>query len=143
MRKVSKVLFNISCVIGCLVGIWHFFVPYLSKWFSYIPDAPTEIIQSINYINFCFSFMLTGISLLLLIVQKKLFDGSKELKIFYVFFTLIWLSRIIIQLIWPWPSSLQVWLLVAFSTEFIFTLVPMVYLLGKDRYRTVQKKRMG
>ncbi|RBP66767.1 hypothetical protein DES36_105152 [Alkalibaculum bacchi] len=129
MKKTAKVLFNIACIIGSIVGIWHFFVPYSSNWFSYIPDAPTEIIQSINYINFCFSFLLVGISLLLIIVQKKLFDGSGELRVFYVFFTLIWLSRIIIQLIWPWPSSLQLWLVVAFSTEFIFALIPMIFLL--------------
>ncbi|HBN83182.1 MAG TPA: hypothetical protein DDZ89_05005 [Clostridiales bacterium] len=128
MKKIAKVLFNISCIIGSIVGTWHFFVPYSSNWFSYIPDAPIEIIQSINYINFCFSFLLTGFSLLLIIVQKKLFDGSKELRIFYTFFTIVWLSRVIIQLIWPWPSSLQLWLVVAFSTEFILALIPMIYL---------------
>ncbi len=49
MSKISKVFFNMACIIGIIVGSWHFFVPYSSKWFSYIPDAPTEIIQSINY----------------------------------------------------------------------------------------------
>jgi hypothetical protein len=129
MKKVAKVFFNIACIISFAVAVWHFFVPYSSKWFSYIPNAPTEIIQSINYINFCFSFLLAGISLLLLMVQKKLFDGSRELRIFYIFFTLVWLSRIIVQLIWPWPSSLQLWLVVAFSAEFIFALIPMTYFL--------------
>lgn len=129
MKKIAKVSFNATCIIGIFVGIWHFFAPYISQWFSYIPNAPTEIIQSINYINFCFSFMLAGISLLLIIVQKKLFEGSKELRAFYAFFSLIWLSRIIIQLIWPWPSSLQLWLVVAFSTEFILTLIPMMFLI--------------
>lgn len=126
MKKMEKALFNIACTIGVLVGIWHFFAPYLSRWFSYIPNAPTEVFQSINYINFCFSFMLAGISLLLIIVQKKLFDGSKELRSFYAFFILIWFSRIVIQLIWPWPSNLQLWLVVAFSMEFIFTIIPMI-----------------
>lgn len=131
MKKTAKVFYNIACIIGVIVAVWHFSVPYTSKWFSYIPDAPIEIIQSINYINFCFSFLLAGISLLLIIVQNKLFDDSGELRIFYAFFTLIWLSRIIIQLIWPWPSSLQLWLVVAFSTEFVFALIPMIYLLIK------------
>ena len=130
MKRTAKVFFNIACILGVIVAVWHFSVPYSSKWFSYIPDAPTEIIQSINYINFCISFLLAGISLLLIIVQKKLFDGSGELRIFYGFFTLIWLSRIIIQLIWPWPSSLHLWLVVAFSTEFIIALIPMIHLIG-------------
>lgn len=130
MKKISKVLFNVACIISCIVGILHFFAPYSFNWYSYIPAAPIEIYQSMNYINFCFSFLLVGISLLLIIVQKKLFDGSRELRLFYAFFTLIWLSRIIIQFIWPWPSSLQLWLVVAFSMEFIFVLIPMIYLIG-------------
>ena len=129
MRKTAKVLFNIACIIGGLVAVWHFFVPYSSEWFSYIPEAPIEIIQSINYINFCFSFLLAGLSILLMIIQKKLFEGSGELRLFYAFFILVWLSRIIIQLAWPWPSSLQIWLVVAFGTEFILNLIPMIYLI--------------
>lgn len=130
MKKTIMVFYNIACIIGSIVAIWHFTVPYTSKWFSYIPDAPIEIFQSINYVNFCFSFLLIGISLLLIIVQKKLFEGSRELRIFYAFFNLIWLSRIIIQVIWPWPSGLQLWLVIAFSVELIFCLIPMVYLIG-------------
>lgn len=133
MKKIVMVFFNIACMISCMVGILHFFTSYSFKWYSYIPDAPIEIYQSFNYINFCFSFLLAGFSLLFLIVQRKLFDDSKELNIFYAFFTLIWFSRIIIQLIWPWPSSLQLWLVIAFTMEFIFTLIPMIYFLKNIR----------
>ncbi len=136
MKKIAIVFFNIACIISGMVGIWHFFVPYFFQWYSYIPDAPIEIYQSINYINFCFSFLLTGISILLLLVQKKLFADWKELKIFYVFFVLVWLSRVIIQIIWPWPSSLQIWLLLAFTMEFIFTLIPMIYLLKDTQIKS-------
>jgi len=129
MKKTVMILFNVACIIGCVIGVWHFFVPYFNKWYSYIPNAPIEIYQSINYINFCFSFLLTGISLLLIIVQKQLFSDSNESKIFYIFFVLVWLSRVIIQFIWPWPSSLQTWLIIGFTVEFILTLIPIIYLL--------------
>jgi hypothetical protein len=133
MKKIVKGCFNFACIFSCIVGIGHLFVPYVFKWYSYIPDAPIEIYQSINYINFCFSFLLAGLSLLFIIVQKQLFADSKELKIFYAFFVLVWLSRIIIQIIWPWPSSLQLWLVIGFTTEFIFTLIPMIYFLKIKR----------
>jgi hypothetical protein len=133
MKKIVMIFFNIACMISGMVGILHFFAPHFFNWYSYIPDAPIEIYQSFNYINFCFSFLLAGFSLLFLIVQRKLFDDSKELNIFYAFFTLIWFSRIIIQLIWPWPSSLQLWLVIAFTMEFIFTLIPMIYFLKNIR----------
>jgi hypothetical protein len=134
MKKTAMVFFNIACTISCMVGVLHFFAPYSFKWYSYIPDAPIAIYQSINYINFCFSFLLAGYSLLLLIVQRKLFDGSKELTIFYAFFTLIWFSRIIIQLVWPWPSNLQLWLVIAFIMEFIISLIPMIYFLKTRKH---------
>lgn len=133
MKKIVIVFFNIACIISCMVGILHFWAPYSFKWYSYIPDAPIEIYQSINYINFCFSFLLVGFSLVLLMVQKQLFADSKELKIFYAFFVLLWLSRVIIQIVWPWPSSLQTWLVTAFTIELIFTLFPMIYFLKNTR----------
>lgn len=129
MKKIAVVFFNLACMISCIIGFGHFFAPYMFKWYSYIPDAPIEIYQSINYINFCFSFLLSGFSLLLLIVQKRLFADLKDMKIFYVFFALVWFSRIIIQIIWPWPSALQIWLVTAFTTEFMFILIPMLYFL--------------
>ncbi|MBP1919186.1 hypothetical protein [Youngiibacter multivorans] len=127
MKKVATVSLIVACIISLLVGILHFFAPYAFGWYSYIPDAPVEIYQSVNYINFCFSFLLAGISLLLMLVRKRLFEGSSELMMFYFFFVLVWLSRIVIQLLWP--SGLQVWLVTAFTVQFIFTLVPMFYLI--------------
>lgn len=137
MKKVVIVFFNIACIISCVVGIGHFFAPYAFDWYSYIPDAPIEIYQSINYVNFCFSFLLAGLSLTLMVVQKQLFTDLKEVRLFYVFFVLVWLSRVIIQLIWPWPSSLQLWLVIGFTTEFIFSLIPIIYLL-KNTGKQVQ-----
>ena len=131
MKKIAMIFINIACTVSFIVGILHFFAPYSFKWFTYIPDAPIEIYHSINYINFCFSFLLAGLSLILLIVQKKLLSNFKEIKLFYAFFVLTWLSRVIIQIIWPWPSSLQKWLVIAFSMEFIFTLIPMIYFVSE------------
>lgn len=126
--KIAQFFYKIGCIIGFMIGFLHFFAPYFFKWYSYIPDAPIEIYQSINYINFCFSFLLAGMSVLLLIVQKQLFAGLKELKIFYVFFSCVWLSRVIIQIIWPWPSSLQIWLVLGFIIEYIIIVTPIILL---------------
>ena len=134
MKRIAIIFFNVACIIGCVVGTLHFFAPYVFKWYSYIPDAPIEIIQSINYINFCFSFLLSGISLLLIIVQKKLFEDMKELKIFYGFYVIVWFTRVLIQINWPWPSSLQIWLLIGFTTEFIFALIPMIFFANKMKH---------
>ncbi len=135
MKRTAKLIYNVVCMVGCLVGVWHFFAPYSFQWFSYIPDAPIEIYQSVNYINFCFSFLLAGLSFLLLLVQNQVFGDSSGTRVFYLFFVLVWLSRLTIQLVWPWPwpSSLQPWLVVAFATEFIIAVIPAIYLLKNTK----------
>lgn len=141
MQKTAKLFYNLTCAIGCLVGIMHFFAPYSFNWFSYIPNAPIEIYQSINYVNFCFSFLLAGLSLLLIIVQKTFFEGFQASRIFYSFFVLVWLSRVAIQLVWPWPSGLQKWLVLGFTIESIFAIIPMIHLFKQGEKRQEQKRR--
>ncbi|ETA79822.1 hypothetical protein [Youngiibacter fragilis] len=138
MRKIAEVSFVIACTISLLVGLLHFFAPYAFGWYSYIPDAPAEIIQSVNYVNFCFSFLLTGISLLMMVLRQRIFEGPAELKAFYCFIVTVWLSRIVIQMFWPWPSVLQTWLVTAFTIQFMFTSVPILYFLSKSKERTDQ-----
>jgi magnesium-transporting ATPase (P-type) len=133
MKKAPLVFFNIACIIGILVGLGHFIVPYAFSWYSYIPDAPKEIIQSINYVNFCFSFLLTGLSLLLILMQRRLFGDLRELKAFYVFFVLVWVSRVVIQLLWPWPSPLQRWLVMGFVSELVLAAIPLFPMLELPR----------
>lgn len=129
MRKLSSILFSLGLIISSLVGILHFFAPYATAWYSYIPDAPHEIYASIDYVNFFFSLLLTGLSVILLFFKKKIFDGQRDIFIFYAFLVFTWFCRVLITFIIPWPTSLQKWLIVAFSTEFIITFVPLIYLI--------------
>lgn len=129
MKKLFSVLFSAGLIISSLVGFLHFFAPYAFGWYNYIPDAPKEIYASIDYVNFFFSLLLVGLSLLLLLLKKKIFAGSREIFVFYIFLVFTWFCRVMITVIIPWPTSLQTWLLVGFSTEFTLTLLPMIFLL--------------
>jgi len=129
MKKLISVLFNVGLLFSSIIGFLHFFAPYAFGWYSYIPDAPKEIYASIDYVNFFFSLLLTGLSIILLFMKKKIFAGSKDIFIFYVFLVFTWFCRVLITILIPWPTALQTWLLVGFSTEFILTLMPMVYLI--------------
>lgn len=128
MKKLSSFLFSLGLIIGALVGFGHFFAPYVFEWYSYIPNAPREITASIDYINFFFSLLLTGLSLILLFFKKSAFAGSREVITFYSFLVLTWLSRVVVTIVVPWPSALQKWLIIGFLTEFIITLIPAIYL---------------
>jgi len=87
LKRIQRILLNAGLIISMCVGIWHFFVPYMYRWYSYLPNAPREIIVSIDWINFFFSLLLSGISILL-IVNQKLITSIKTKQ--YIVFILYW-----------------------------------------------------
>lgn len=129
-ERVSLTLYIAGLVLSSSVGLLHFFAPYAFAWYSYIPDAPLEIHISIDYVNFLFSLLLTGLSLILLCLARRAFEGSVEAVIFYTFLALVWLSRVFVALVLPWPTSLHTWLLVGALTFLGIMLIPAVYLWG-------------
>lgn len=129
--RISSVSYTVGLSVSALAGILHFFAPYAFAWYSYIPDAPPEIYASIDYVNFLFSLLLSGLSILLLLMKKRAFAGSVEVRAFYFFLTFVWLCRVLLTIVIPWPTSLQPWLLVVFTTVFVVTLVPATCFLRR------------
>lgn len=37
MKKEIHILYYITVVISALVGLWHFFVPWMFQWYDYLP----------------------------------------------------------------------------------------------------------
>jgi len=56
------------------------------------------------------------------------FFGSAEVLAFFLFLVATWAGRVVITLVIPWPTSLQMWLVTAFATQFLILLVPAWYL---------------
>ena len=75
MRNYQAMYYT-GASISMLVVLWHFTVPWLFGWASYIPYA--TLVVSINYVNLCFSFLLSGLSLLLLLWGKKYLQRIKK-----------------------------------------------------------------
>ena len=57
MKKV-QIMYYAGAAISLLVGLWHFTVPWMFGWASYIPYE--TLVVSVNYVNLCFSFLLSG-----------------------------------------------------------------------------------
>lgn len=60
--------------VSLLFGLWHFVIPYQFDWFGYVPDAPRAVVVSIDWVNFFFSWLLTGLSTVLLVFRREVFD---------------------------------------------------------------------
>jgi hypothetical protein len=129
------VLYIIGLSLSTLVGLWHFSVPYIYQWYSYIPNEYKSLIVGIDWINFFFSLLLSGYSLLLIIMRKKVFSKNKEIFIMYGFMVFVWACRVVITFINPWPLEPIAWVAygqqIASLVIFLLQLIPFVYLIRR------------
>lgn len=103
MRKY-RFLYYITVVTSMLVGVWHFFVPWMFQWYDYLPMQYENLIVGIDYTNVCFSALLFGLSLLLVVLGRKALAINREVIVFYWFLTAVWVLRAsLATFIEPWP----------------------------------------
>ena len=101
MKKGIKILYYISVVISALVGLWHFFVPWMFQWYDYLPMQYENLIVGIDYTNYCFSLLLFGLSVILILLGRRALAMNREVICFYFFLTVVWIFRACF--IEPWP----------------------------------------
>ena len=117
LNILVKILTTFSSAASIGFGIWHFFVPGVWKWYSYIDHNATELILAVRAINIFFS-----LSLVLFGALNILFIWSGYANRFSVIVLLgatgiLWLTRVVLQLIHPQGSNtpfLQSGMLTAF-----------------------------
>ena len=104
LKKGICILYYVTVVTSALVGLWHFFVPWLFQWYNYLPMQYENLIVGIDYTNYCFSLLLFGLSVMLIIFGKKALSLNREVIYFYFFLTIVWIFRACLaSFIEPWP----------------------------------------
>ena len=104
MKKGICILYFITVVISALVGLWHFFVPWMFQWYDYLPMQYENLIVGIDYTNYCFSLLLFGLSVLLIMLGKRALAMNREVIYFYFFLTVVWVFRACLaSFVEPWP----------------------------------------
>lgn len=104
MKKSVSIIYYITVITSALVGFWHFFVPCVFRWYDYLPMQYENLIVGIDYTNYCFSLLLFGLSVMLIILGKRALQLYKEVVYFYYFLTVVWLFRACLAtFIEPWP----------------------------------------
>lgn len=104
MKKSIRILYYITVITSALVGLWHFFVPWMFQWYDYLPMQYENLIVGIDYTNYCFSLLLFGLSVMLILLGKRALELNKEVIYFYLFLAVVWLFRACLAtFIEPWP----------------------------------------
>ena len=135
--KIVKSFYYLGAAISLLFGIWHFFVPYLYDWFLYIPGEYENLTVGIEYTNFFFSLLLSGLSILLIVFGRKFFAGNKDVLNFYGLLMFTWFCRAAITFIIPWPLEPIRWAAygqqIAAFAVFIFLLIPFICQVSSNK----------
>lgn len=122
MNLPGKISGTTASLITIGVGLWHFFIPSIWKWYSYFTENSNELITAIRAINFFFSLCLVLMGSITI-----LFIWHKEIQIFYLKSLLtgmiiLWAARVIMQVIYP-QGSASALLQYSMLSIFIITLV--------------------
>lgn len=108
MRKQKKILVLLTTVASILsigFGIWHFFIPGIWKWYSYIsPDAP-ELMIAVNAINIFFSLLLILLGIANILCVQFFEKGKFQTAVILMVSLILWITRVILQMAMPQGSQ--------------------------------------
>lgn len=95
-------------------------------WYTYIPNQYENLIVGIDWTNLCFSLLLSGVSLLLIVWCPKVFSRNKEAITLFGFLAFVWIFRVALAIFHPWPLEPIAW---AAYLQFVGAVLVMVSLL--------------
>ncbi|TXT57898.1 MAG: conserved membrane protein of unknown function [Candidatus Thorarchaeota archaeon] len=123
-------------IIGCIVqlgfGVWHFAVPNLYDWYTYLQDIPQELINGINATNFFLSALMTLTAIYAMYIFITSWDLIKNRDALLIILSILWVSRTGYQLVVPQGTmipGLSTVLLVVFGLTALTFIIP---LLGRE-----------
>ena len=104
MDLLVKILVIIGSVSSIGFGIWHFFVPAMWNWYSYIDINATELVVAIRAINvfFSLSLVLFGVVNILFIYGCQ--SNRYSIIVMLAATCILWLTRVAFQIIYPQGS---------------------------------------
>jgi hypothetical protein len=130
-----KILVVIGSCSSIGFGIWHFFVPEMWKWYSYIDANATELVAAVRAINVFFSLALVlfGVVNILFIYGDK--SNKYSIIVMLAATSILWITRVIFQIIYPQGSInpiLQYGMLSAFIIVSLCYIIPLVILVLQE-----------
>jgi hypothetical protein len=114
----ARILITLGSAASIGFGIWHFFVPMLWNWYSYIDEGATELIIAVRAINSFFSLSLVLFGLMNLLLAHGPGNSRYAAVVVLGAPCILWSARVVMQIAYPQGSTsavLQYGMLVAFA----------------------------
>jgi hypothetical protein len=128
-----KILTTLGSIVTIGFGIWHFFVPKIWNWYSYIDETATELIVAIRAINIFFSLSLVLLGIINLLFLYKNPQDRFALIVMLGASIVLWCTRCVLQIIYPQGSQnqvLQYSMLAIFIIVLLCFVISLIFVLG-------------
>lgn len=125
MYVLSRILTTTGSIITICFGLWHFFVPRIWNWYSYINPDATELIIAVRNINVFFSLCLVLFGVVNIIFINGNHSNRFSVIIMLLVTSVLWLTRLSLQLIYPQGSFKPV---IQYGMLAMFILVTLCFL---------------
>ncbi len=96
-----KILTYIGSIVSIAFGIWHFFVPTIWKWYSYIDVKAQELVLAVRATNIFFSLSLVLIGVMNIVLVSNRYSSKHTMITIFVFNIILWLTRVVLQIVEP------------------------------------------
>ena len=127
-----KILTTLGSIISICFGLWHFFVPKLWNWYSYIDPKATELVLAIRAINIFFSLSLVLIGMSNIILTYSSMSNRYSIMIVLSVSIILWVTRSIVQIVYPQGTInlfLQYGMLLAFIIVSLLYITSFILIL--------------
>lgn len=122
---IIRILTTAGSVLTIGFGMWHFFVPKIWHWHTYIDSKATELMLAIKAINIFFSLSLVLIGLMDIIIIWSSKSNKFTILIVLSVSIILWVTRLILQIVYPQGSGNP---FLQYSMLFAFIIVTVLYI---------------
>ena len=115
---LSRTLITLGSAASIGFGIWHFFVPMIWNWYSYIDASAVELVVAVRAINVFFSLSLVLFGLMNLLMASGPRTNRYAALVALGPTCVLWSARVAMQIVYPQGSMsaiLQYGMLLSFA----------------------------
>ena len=145
MRILCRILVTVGSAVTICLGLWHFFIPKIWDWYSYIsPNAP-ELVIAVRAINMFFSLCLVLFGVVNILFIHGTNSNRYSVTVMLSATSILWLVRSVLQVAYPQGSqnpAIQYGMLVLFIATLLCFSVPLLIISSQKR-GLVERNRKG
>ena len=104
MYLLGKILITAGSAVTIGFGFWHFFVPRIWNWYSYIDPGATELVIAVRNINVFFSLCLVLFGIINIIFISGNHSNRFSIIVMLSVTSVLWITRIVLQLVYQQGS---------------------------------------